>query len=118
MGYEMISLFEGYFLMTVPIPAVCKAVSPPFPPAAKRALAVAPSIIAQKTLWIFGGSGSPLDVKQSITNEPESDEVTKYKTMANKLENEIRLVPLTHPCVHRCHGMFSEGVQTWMLKSF
>ena len=58
-----------------------------------RAVAVAPSIRAQKTRWILGGSGSPLELRQSMTREPESDDVTKYRMMANR-ENMERNWPM------------------------
>ena len=35
-----------------------------------------------------GGSGSPLADRQSITSDPESDDVTKYRIIA-KSENEL-----------------------------
>ena len=65
-----------------------RAINPSFPPATKSAVAVAPSINAQNTLWMAGGSGSPLDDKQSMTSDPESEEVTKYNTIAKRLKPE------------------------------
>ena len=81
--------YDSMFVYKIFAVLTCKASKASGPPATNSAVAVAPSISAQKTLWILGGSGSPLDVKESITSEPESDEVTKYKTIANKLKNKL-----------------------------
>ena len=72
---------------------VCIAVKLFFPPATSNAVAVAPSVKAQNTLWTAGGSGTPFAERQSITRDPESDEVTKYKMMATK-ENTERKYPI------------------------
>ncbi len=61
---------------------VCRALNALSPPDTSRAVAVAPSVKAQKIRWKMGGSGWPLAERQSITNEPLSDDVTKYNTMA------------------------------------
>ena len=61
--------------------AVWRALSDSFPPATSRAQAAAPSVSAQKTRCMIGGSGLPLAVMQSMTKEPESEEVMKYRTM-------------------------------------
>ena len=42
-----------------------------------------PHATAQNTFRMAGGRGSPLAVMQSITMEPESDEVTKYRAIPN-----------------------------------
>ena len=47
------------------------------PPETRRAVAVTPWIRAQPSRWTRGGSGSPLEERQSMTREPESLEVTK-----------------------------------------
>ena len=59
------------------IPMVRIAIKLFFPPATRRAVAVVPSIRAQNTLCTGGGSGMPLAERQSITKDPESDDVTK-----------------------------------------
>ena len=59
------------------IPIVLIAVKLSFPPATSKAEAVAPSINAQKTRCTGGGSGIPFAERQSITRDPESEEVTK-----------------------------------------
>ena len=55
----------------------CKAFRASVPPAYNRAVAVAPSVRAQKIRWGMGGSGSPLAERQSMTSEPLSELVTK-----------------------------------------
>ena len=59
------------------IPMVRIAIKLFFPPATSRAVAVVPSINAQNTLCAGGGSGMPLAERQSITKDPESEDVTK-----------------------------------------
>ena len=59
------------------IPMVRIAIRLFSPPATSRAVAVVPSINAQNTLCTGGGSGMPLAERQSITRDPESDDVTK-----------------------------------------
>ena len=54
-----------------------KAVNPSLPPAVSKAVAVAPSVNAQKILCRMGGSGCPLAERQSITRDPLSDDVVK-----------------------------------------
>ncbi len=53
---------------------VCKATRPP---PAKRTAATTPSVRAQNTRCATGGSRFPPAVMMSITNEPESEDVTK-----------------------------------------
>ena len=57
----------------------CKATRPSAPPALNRAVAVAPSVRAQNMRWMTGGSASPLAERQSMTREPLSELVTKYR---------------------------------------
>ena len=47
---------------------------------------------AQSNLCRRGGSGWPLDAKQSMTREPESLDVTKYKTN-DKIEKPLKKPP-------------------------
>ena len=68
--------------------AVCNAFSPP---ATKSTDATTPSEIAQKTLCQVGGFGLPPEVIMSITNEPESDDVTK-KVITNSVANNETIV--------------------------
>ena len=77
---------------------VCKATRPSRPPAFSRAVAVAPSVRAQKIRCMTGGSGSGwIADRQSITREPLSELVTKYITI---LVSEItdRNVPRSPYC--------------------
>ena len=60
---------------------VLRAVKALSPPATSKAVAAAPSVRAQKILCRIGGSGWPLDERQSMTKDPLSDDVTKYKTI-------------------------------------
>ena len=50
------------------------------PPLTSRAVAVAPSVTAQKILCGMGDMRSPLEVSLSTMSEPESLDVTKYRT--------------------------------------
>jgi hypothetical protein len=65
----------------VAIDAVCSAVSDPAPPASSNTAAATPSRVAQYTRVGFGGSRSPPEVRMSITSDPESEDVTKKKTI-------------------------------------
>ena len=58
----------------------CRAVKALDPPATRSPVAQAPSVTAQKILCMTGGSGWPFALRQSITKDPLSDDVTKYKT--------------------------------------
>src|SRR5690606_17049883 len=62
------------------IAAVCNALRPP---AISNTAATTPSELAQNTRCHTGVFMTPPDAKESITNEPESDEVTK-KVMINR----------------------------------
>lgn len=66
--------------------AVCKAVSPP---AANNTAATTPSVTAQKIRCQTGEFRSPLDVIISITNDPESEEVTKKVTISTVAIKEV-----------------------------
>ena len=70
-------------------------------------MAVAPSMRAQKTRCILGGSGSPLEARQSITREPESEEVTKYKIMANREKIERNGREAQHHLYYTCNPVLS-----------
>ena len=87
----MITMMAQGKALTIPI--VLIAVKLSFPPATSKAEAVAPSINAQKTRCAEGGSGMPFAERQSITKDPESEEVTKYKMMENS-ENADRNSPI------------------------
>ena len=54
------------------------------PPATSKTVATSPWTIAHITLWILGVLSLPPEVIVSMTNEPESDEVTKNSTNMNK----------------------------------
>ena len=54
--------------------AVCSA---PNPPANNKAAATTPSVDAQNTRCHTGVSGTPPEANESMTSDPESDEVTK-----------------------------------------
>ena len=75
------------------MPIVWMAVKLSFPPATSNAVAVAPSVKAQNTRCTAGGSGIPFAERQSITSDPESDEVTKYNMIASK-ENTDKKFPI------------------------
>ncbi len=62
------------------IAAVCRASRPP---ATSRTEATMPSVLAQKTRCQIGVSIMPPEDNESITNEPESDDVTKKVMMSN-----------------------------------
>ena len=64
--------------------AVCNAVKPP---ANNNAAATAPSVTTQNVRCHHGVSLRPPAASESITNEPESDEVTK-KVMINNTVND------------------------------
>ena len=63
----------------------CKAAEPP---PTNKAMATNPCITAHITLCLLGVLFFPPEVILSITNEPESDEVTKNNTNINK-ENTL-----------------------------
>ncbi len=60
-------------------------------PATSSAVAVAPSVTAQNIRWRMGGSGWPLAERQSITRDPLSEEVTKYRTMPARETTDINV---------------------------
>ncbi len=64
---------------------VCSA---PRPPASRRAAATAPSLLAQNTRCQTGVTGAPPEARESITSEPESEEVTKKVTMRITVRKE------------------------------
>lgn len=65
---------------------VCSAVKPP---PNNKAIAIAPSMIAQNTRCGLGASTLPPAVIESMTNEPESDEVTKKMITSTIAMNEV-----------------------------
>src|SRR5690606_5346789 len=66
------------------IAAVCNALKPP---AISNTAATAPSVTTQNVRCHHGVSLRPPAASESITNEPESDEVTK-KVMINTTVND------------------------------
>ena len=66
---------------------VCSA---PRPPASSRVAATAPSLLAQNTRCHMGVMAAPPDARESMTNEPESEEVTKKVTMRMTVRKETR----------------------------
>src|SRR5690554_4376386 len=73
----------------------CKAAKPP---PNSRAIAMAPSRMAQKIRWEVGAFTLPPEVMLSITNEPESDEViknTSTSTMAMRDVSSVSGRPLS-----------------------
>ena len=71
------------------IAAVCSAASPP---ARSSVAATAPSDTAQKIRCQTGGFSAPPELIISITNEPESDEVTKKVTISIVARAEVTVV--------------------------
>ena len=71
------------------IAAVCRALRPP---AKSRTAATIPSVDAQKTRCQTGVSSMPPDDNESITSEPESDDVTKKVMINNTVIKLIILV--------------------------
>src|SRR5690554_1449562 len=65
--------------------AVCSA---PKPPANSKAAATTPWVDAQNTRCQTGVLATPPDASESITIEPESDEVTKKVIIKNMVKNE------------------------------
>src|SRR5690554_7848711 len=66
---------------------VCKALSPP---ASNSTAATAPSSTAQNTRCHAGVLITPPEARESITSEPESDEVTKKVMISNTVRREIK----------------------------
>lgn len=59
------------------IEAACRALRAFDPPATNKAVATAPSVNAQKTLWIQCVFSKPFEAKWSTIRDPESDDVIK-----------------------------------------
>src|SRR5690606_8255629 len=85
--------------------AVCKAVKPP---AISSTAATAPSVTTQKERCHHGVSLRPPAASESITNDPESDDVTK-KVIINKTVNEE---------TNSVKGRFSNNLNKAMAWSF
>src|SRR5690554_8015291 len=66
---------------------VCKALSPP---ASNSTAATAPSSTAQNTRCHAGVLITPPEARESITSEPESDEVTKKVMISSTVSREIK----------------------------
>ena len=62
----------------------CMAIKAPEPPPTNKTIATNPRTIAHITLCILGVFSLPPEVILLITNEPESDDVTKNSTNMNK----------------------------------
>src|SRR5690625_6144540 len=68
---------KGRALMTEP---ACSALRPL---ASNRAMATSPAMEAQKTRCHTGVLAAPPEARESMTSEPESDEVTKNRAISN-----------------------------------
>src|SRR5699024_4869466 len=65
--------------------AACKALKPP---ANNSTAAITPSKVTQKVRCQTGVCAAPPEARESITNEPESDEVTKKVIIKHTVKND------------------------------
>src|SRR5690625_306227 len=79
MAEIIIIIAKGRALITEP---ACRALRPL---ASNKAIATRPDIEAQKTRCHTGVCAAPPDANESITKEPESDDVTKNRAISNTL---------------------------------
>src|SRR5699024_10873103 len=79
MAETIIMRAKGRALMTDPAWSALR------PLASNSAIATKPDIEAQKTRCHTGVCAAPPDANESITKEPESDEVTKNRAISNTL---------------------------------